>query len=501
MDPDNNKPAKPGKDAQGRMYWVPVWIVISMLLIDGLGYSIAQAPTVQLYEDMVCRHYYQAPLGVNDGQLCKIPAVQSEVASIFGWQAFFDGIPGLLLALWYGALTDQHGRRGVLFLSMVGQVLGLIWVLLICWMELPLKLTWFSSIFLVIGGGSTVTRAAAMTVVTDATPEASRSKIFFLCQSIFLISEPVGPAVGSFLMERYGSWPPMLIQLLCTCITAFLAASTPETMHYQKKTRDPAWQQDSEPVSFQKESLVDTLQEMWTYIVSTFREMCLHESVLFLVLSFLVVDFSRQSLGILIQYISVRYAVPIAQANLLLSYKAIATLVTFSVILPSLDIMCQRVLRLSARAKDLHLARLSLSMSVLGFGVLIVAPSLPFVVLALALTTVGIGFASFVRSLLSSLVDSNIIGTLYTTLAIMDGIGSILAGPIVAKLFSWSMQLDGIWAGMPFISSLILCSIVFILLFKVRAADLDAPVDKVDDDESRALFSQNDAESETSTLA
>lgn len=42
------------------------------------------------------------------------------------------------------------------------------------WFELPLKLMWLSSFFLIIGGGSTVTGAVAMMVITDASPEAYR---------------------------------------------------------------------------------------------------------------------------------------------------------------------------------------------------------------------------------------------------------------------------------------------------------------------------------------
>ena len=42
------------------------------------------------------------------------------------------------------------------------------------WLELPLRLVWLSSFFLVIGGGSTVTGAVAMMIITDASPEKYR---------------------------------------------------------------------------------------------------------------------------------------------------------------------------------------------------------------------------------------------------------------------------------------------------------------------------------------
>lgn len=67
-----------------------------------------------------------------DEEVCKDPAVQDMVNELFGWQLFFDGIPGLLMAMYYGAMADEKGRKPVLMLSLVGQALGAAWILLIC---------------------------------------------------------------------------------------------------------------------------------------------------------------------------------------------------------------------------------------------------------------------------------------------------------------------------------------------------------------------------------
>lgn len=86
----------------------------------------------------MCRKYYSAEalstLGLESPSedMCKERPVQDAVAQLFGWQTFFDGIPGLVLAMYFGVMADKHGRRGVLFLSMVGQTIGLVWVLFIC---------------------------------------------------------------------------------------------------------------------------------------------------------------------------------------------------------------------------------------------------------------------------------------------------------------------------------------------------------------------------------
>ncbi|CAI0650439.1 unnamed protein product [Colletotrichum noveboracense] len=172
------------------IYWRPIIVVAMMLFIDGLGNCMSLAPQTRLFEDFVCRQYNKVggsvPGSGPSEEMCKDPAVQDVVAELFGWQTFFDGIPGLILAMWFGVLADKQGRRRVFFLSVVGQVLGACWVLFICWLELPLKLVWLSSCFLLIRGGSTVTGAVAMMIITDASPEKYRSNVFFYAQAALM---------------------------------------------------------------------------------------------------------------------------------------------------------------------------------------------------------------------------------------------------------------------------------------------------------------------------
>ncbi|KAF3811975.1 Efflux pump ustT [Colletotrichum gloeosporioides] len=475
------------------IYWRPVVVVAMMLFIDGLGYCMSIAPQTRLFEDIVCRQYYKVdsntPGGGPSEEMCKDPAVQDVVAELFGWQTFFDGIPGLILAMWFGVLADKQGRRRVFFLSVVGQVLGACWVLFISWLELPLKLVWLSSFFLVIGGGSTVTGAVAMMIITDASPEKYRSNIFFYAQAALIVAELIGPAIGSALMTN-SLWFPLLLGLACTIITAILAGTIPETL---PQGEDDSIESDREGLS-EDLSLRITLKNLLRHVHKTLGFILRHRSVLFLVLTFLVVDFSRQSLGVLLQYLSTRYAIPIAKANLLLSFRAFAQLVTFVAILPVLDLFISNKLGFSARVKDFLLSRLSIVFIMICFAVLVLAPSIPVVVVGLAFYTLGNGFSSFARSLLSSLVEKNMVGTLFTTLSMMDTLGSLLAGPIVARTFSWSMRLDGIWKGLPYVMSFAMCGLASLALSRAGHADLpEEHLESHDDEESRSFLAQENS--------
>lgn len=201
----------------------------------------------------------------------------------------------------------------------------------------------------------------------------------------------------------------------------------------------------------------------------------------------------------------------LVQANLLLSFKAFAQLATFALILPAADAFVVKHLRVSAKNKDLWLSRLSIGLLAIGFAVLVLAPSLPlvavgkysgsfdaikhtwlirFLPLALVIYTLGSGFNAFARSLLSSLVEPHMIGTLFTTLAIMDTTGSLLAGPMVAGTFSWSLQLTGVARGLPFMFSFVICSFAMLALARVGVAHSTPgqTITSMEDEECRPMM-------------
>ncbi len=91
----------------------------------------------------------------------------------------------------------------------------------------------------------------------------------------------------------------------------------------------------------------------------------------------------------------------------------------------------------------------------------------------LALCTLGSGFGTFVRSLVSSLVEQKMLGTLYTALSVMDTTGALLAGPLVAKAFKWGMHNGGVWLGMPYMFSMVLFGSCCLVIFSVKLSIKD----------------------------
>ena len=111
---------------------------------------IVEVPLIRLFEIAICDRYFQAE--AIDERSCKIARIQNDLAIVVGWRFFFDALPILLTAVLYGRLADTHGRRVVLFLSCLGLVCSLTWIVVVCYANrvLPIKLVWASSAFILV---------------------------------------------------------------------------------------------------------------------------------------------------------------------------------------------------------------------------------------------------------------------------------------------------------------------------------------------------------------
>lgn len=82
--------------------------------------------------------------------------------------------------------------------------------------------------------------------------------------------------------------------------------------------------------------------------------------------------------------------------------------------------------------------------------------------------TFGTGFSASVRSLVTLMVASEHVPRLYTSIAISDTVGSLVAGPFLALIFHLGLGLGGAWIGLPFLVSAGMMALVGVLVFAVR---------------------------------
>lgn len=83
------------------------------------------------------------------------------------------------------------------------------------------------------------------------------------------------------------------------------------------------------------------------------------------------------------------------------------------------------------------------------------------------------------------------IGTVFTALAIMDTMAVLLGGPVNATVLKWSMRLEGVGKGLPYLLALVLSSLTTIVLAQVRIQN-PMSEDELVDEEQRLLSNVED---------
>ncbi|THV08432.1 MFS general substrate transporter [Dendrothele bispora CBS 962.96] len=134
-----------------------------------------------------------------------------------------------------GALSDKYGRKRILLITMIGNILSaLVWV----------TSTSFATYMLsrVIGGLSEGNVQLAIAILSDVTTPANRSKALAHVGIAFAICFCIGPPIGAYFASRplpsintFGmelnvyAMPALLTLVLLTAETLFLVIALPET--------------------------------------------------------------------------------------------------------------------------------------------------------------------------------------------------------------------------------------------------------------------------------
>ncbi|KAM3482533.1 hypothetical protein MY5147_000167 [Beauveria neobassiana] len=189
--------SRPG-GASPTVFKVTVAVSVIILISDVVA-SVPMTPRLVIFEDILCRNYYDAWGGSGDSRLgdCKVEPVQAELAVI----------NGVLVSIPYGALANHIGRTNVLVLALFGSLLSECWLAIVCWLpqKLPLRALWFSGVFQLIGGGGATVMAMCYTMIADmCTPQQSSVSILAATLVVVLL-----------FFGRYFSASPSEYEAIC----------------------------------------------------------------------------------------------------------------------------------------------------------------------------------------------------------------------------------------------------------------------------------------------
>ncbi|KAF7933703.1 uncharacterized protein EAE98_003412 [Botrytis deweyae] len=458
-------------------------IVLATLLWFEFGGYLMAVPVLRVYEDIICHHYYDRLQGEGhiilggdiDESMCKKDDIQNELSIIVAGTYFLGAIPGLFLTIPYGMLMDRIGRKPIFILAITGTILSYLWNIVVMWLwhTLPLRLTWLGPIFTVIGGGPSVGSMAFFAIVSDITSEAKRTNIFFLAAATDLVAQLIAPSLAALLMAK-SPWIPILLGISFLTLGSLLILFIPETLHMQDRrtstshvalaTSTNDFTHNCKP----QNSLFAAVGYNFSHTLRTFRlslSILNSAPLVLLLITFIIKPLSSQSEDISLRYISNRFHFPLRLSSFLWSLRAAVQIILFLLILPFLSKLMITYFKIPSSKKDLHLARASILILTLGSLLIALAPTLPLAILGMAVFTLGAGFISMMRSLITTLVDRQHKGQLYAAVAVVETTGRLIAGPGFAQLYIEGLRLKGIWVGLPFFGMSFICGLAVVAVW------------------------------------
>jgi len=183
--------------------------------------------------------------------------------------------------------------------------------------------------------------------------------------------------------------------------------------------------------------------------------------------SFLVFKLFVESNRLLLQYVSKRYGWSFAKVAYIYSGRSGTSMVVLLILLPILGhYLAKKGFR--AKEKDLWMARYSILMEFIGLLIEGFAPQASMMITGMVIGTLGIGSSLVIRSIGTSLVERHHIGSLYGAISIAESAGTMIAGPLLAGLFSGGMSLGRTWIGLPYFFCALLNAFIAIGLWLFR---------------------------------
>ena len=298
-----------------------------------------------------------------------------------------------------------------------------------------------------------------------------RVNIFFQLVAANYTTQFLGSLLSAALM-RWNPWISMILGLAVELIAVGLVLFIPETLGYNESLSPRSTCSSRMSTSFMK--------PIWTHLphlAYTSISFLVSDARIVLISSAFVVHMLFLNRDILLQYISTRYSTTLAQATVLISIRSGLILMLCLMILPATNIFFRH--RFGPNRADLLLSRASAALIALSFLIIGLAPNLLLLISALVINSLGWGFFSFLRSLLTSLVEAHHLARLNTLIGIFNTVGLMIGSPLLAMLFKKGLELGGIWSGLPFIVCAGVVGIIGVILAAVRIQSQEVGEDVV----------------------
>ncbi|KAL8824291.1 MAG: hypothetical protein Q9191_005156 [Dirinaria sp. TL-2023a] len=238
--------------------------------------------------------------------------------------------------------------------------------------------------------------------------------------------------------------------------TAFPSATTP-LLHSEQPLSNP----ESSPAIIAPQNKPDE-PVFWKYFAKTFTDVIQLLKVPglpFCLALFVLRPIALISRAFVYQHASETFHWPMSRTNWLRFSEAVGSSLATFVFLPLLSTYLDWKDH-HAKKLDLNVIRFSLLIAAIGFAILWQSKASWMMAFGLFICGLGEGFEPSLKGLATSLIDGSYNARLLTLATVLEVIGKLIGGPVMARLFSIGRRKDHGSDGINFLTA----SLIFVLL-------------------------------------
>jgi len=300
-----------------------------------------------------------------------------------------------------------------------------------------------------------------------------RTHMFFQIAIGLLITQMCATSLAAAIMKYRSAWVAICVGYVSITVASCFTLILPETIQYRseadlEESSKPSVSERQENIRYAGESsLRRRLRQGRLFLTESFSFLLKDWKTLAILVTFFVNTIGNAVLSIGVQYISARFGWTIAEANLLFSFRSAINAALFIFLLPGITWVLDKKYHMTTMNRDLRLAQTSVIFLPLGLFIMAFAGNISSMTTGLVIMTLGTGYSSLMRSLVTSIFERQHIARLYSAIAVFETLGSMFSGPTLAGLFQWGIHLGGMWQGMPFFTAGLMALLTAVLAWTV----------------------------------